>query len=363
MKCPIAHVRLGGADVIAVAFDKSFGQAPQDEQQQTIQDIQLAAKECRIGGQVVPVWEDENGRTMFLAPSNYHAALKDISVDSVWRNLNREIPIKKTPHLRKEDTGRTAKADAEKDEEEEKETGPLRSLTHEDIGKVLLAFREVGAEKFEKSFVQSQTIVERKPGSSFKPVMKEYYISLDKLRKPLFSDVDLRLSGQMFNDLSLSLDQCMLRCLGKNTILDEPFSLNLNIQTVLTQAFTNFIEKIPKGLLTLEFRQPNIVEYYDEFMAARSILQTNEIKLALDHVLPDAIGLVNVVNLNFDMAKIYWSSNAHKMLMIHRDRLNHLMSHDIEVVLVHVDEPSALTVGGELAIEQFQGFFLDEVLQ
>ena len=33
MKCPIAHVRLGGADVIAVAFDKSFGQAPQDEQQ------------------------------------------------------------------------------------------------------------------------------------------------------------------------------------------------------------------------------------------------------------------------------------------------------------------------------------------
>ena len=151
----------------------------------------------------------------------------------------------------------------------------------------------------------------------------------------------------------------MLRCLGKNTILDEPFSINLNIQTVFTQAFTNFIEKIPKGLLTIELRQPNIVEYYDEFMASRSILQTNEIRLALDHVLPDAIGLVNVVNLNFDMAKIYWNSNAHRMLMIHRDRLNHLMSHDIGVVLVHVDEPSALAVGGELGIEQFQGFFLD----
>ena len=169
MKCPIAHVRLGGADVIAVAFDKSFGDAPQEEQQQTIQDIHVAAKECRIGGQVVPVWEDENGRTMFLAPSNYHAALKDISVDSVWRNLNREIPIKKTPHLRKEETGRGAK---ETSEEEQEETGPLRSLTHEDIGKVLLAFREVGADKFEKSFVQSQTIVERKPNSPFKPVMK-----------------------------------------------------------------------------------------------------------------------------------------------------------------------------------------------
>ena len=120
---------------------------------------------------------------------------------------------------------------------------------------------------------------------------------------------------------------------------------------------------MPKGLLTLEFRQPNVVEFFDEFMLAKNVFETNKIQLAMDHVLPDAIGLVNAELLNFDKAKVYWNSDAHRMLMTHRDRVKRLKDQKIEIVLVHVDDPSALAVGGELDIDHFQGFLLDELMQ
>ena len=227
-KCPVAHIRLSGADVILVAFEIcSFGELSSNEQQEIIQDITTATTEFRLSGQVVPVWEDAEGRTMFIAPKNYHSALKSVTLDTVWRSLNREIPVKKNPHLRTQVSGRRSEQDSKagtaegsvsrsagsKDEAvalkaEGKPAGPLRALTHEDIGRVLLAFKHMGPEKFEQSFVKSQRIVKRTPDNTFVPVLRECFVNLDKLRKEIFAEVDLRTSGQMFNDLTLSLDQC-----------------------------------------------------------------------------------------------------------------------------------------------------------
>ena len=238
-----------------------------------------------------------------------------------------------------------------------------RDLTHEDVGKVILGFKQLGPENFLKGFMRSQRVAMQQPGKSITPVMREYFMSLELLRKALFPDVNLRRSGHLFGDLTMALDQAMMRSIAYLPDIAAPFSINLNVQSVFTKNFEVFIGRAPLDLLTIEFRQTNIVEFYDEFVTARELLRDKGVRIAVDQIFPDTLGLVNLDFLGASMAKLHWGEGAADILKERQHAFAHILETGIGLVMTHVDEAAALTVGASMGIRQFQGYLVENLIK
>ncbi|HEX4181379.1 MAG TPA: hypothetical protein VHY32_11365 [Caulobacteraceae bacterium] len=87
----VAHVREQGIDLIICPLDDEFARRPISAQQQAAAEIQRRSSAAGLAGTVVPVWRDPSGRMGFLAPTNWHAFFRSVSLDWVWLNINRQL--------------------------------------------------------------------------------------------------------------------------------------------------------------------------------------------------------------------------------------------------------------------------------
>ena len=404
----IAHIRLGGADVILVPMGGDFMQLSDNARSQVLERLNAAAVDSRLGGQVIPVWDMPSGGMGYIAPSALHPALSAVNIDFVYANANRTIllsePLPFTaeakPKQAVKSMGGSSPADAgcggqaarsadfgggvsaandgptgrpelhaarstDEDQivEDSADTGhgSGRCMTHVDIGKVILAYRQLGSQKFLKAFLREQHVVERGAGNNFVPVMHEYFFGLDKLRKALFPDVDLRKSGKFMGELTLALDQAMMRSISSVPNLSSQFSINLNIQSVFTPTFDSFIQNVPTENLTVEFRQPNIVEYFDEYVTARQLLESKGVKIIVDRIFPDTFGLVNLDFIGAEAAKLNWTGVT-KWQDLRVPSVERMLERGISLVVTRVDEEVAVELAEKLGVRRFQGFYFDNIL-
>ena len=191
----------------------------------------------------------------------------------------------------------------------------LRPLTTADIKNVMRAYEKFGNEKFIKAFVRSQDVMMNIAGKPPESVMTEYFISMDLLRKPLFVDVEMRGSGRLFNEFTLVLDQILLQAFNHMHTTEARCSINLNVESVFTEAFEGFIEATPQAKLAqvvFEFRQSNIVENFDEFQVARGLIKSKGAHIAVDQIFPQTVGLVDLDYIGASIAKIHWRTAPKK---------------------------------------------------
>ena len=144
---------------------------------------------------------------------------------------------------------------------------------------------------------------------------------------------------------------------------ERPFSINLNIQSVFTKLFETFMAETPVDLLTIEFRQPNIIDHFDDFETARGLVQSNGAKIAIDQIYPDTLGLVNLEGLGATMAKINWVQAAHDTLKERAGVMKSILDCGIILVMSRVDDSRALEIGAELGVQRFQGFLIDDMMR
>ena len=242
----------------------------------------------------------------------------------------------------------------------------LRALTQADIQKVLLAYQKFGTEKFVKAFVRHQEAVTKNGAGTFEPMMTEYYISMDLIRKPLFVDVEMRGSGRLFQEFTLVLDQIMLESFNKMPTSDGRCSLNLNVESIFTEAFENFIEDTPENRLAkivFEFRQANIVENFDEFQVARGLVKSKGASIAVDQIFPQTVGLVDLEYIGANYAKIHWRTGAEEVLKERSKAIKYMMDCNVVPMLVRVDAERALDIGAAMGINIYQGFHVDELIK
>jgi hypothetical protein len=242
----------------------------------------------------------------------------------------------------------------------------LRPLTPSDIKNVMRAYEKFGSEKFVKTFVRSQEICLTVDGRPPEPVMTEYFISMDLLRKPLFVDVEMRGSGRLFNEFTLVLDQILLQAFDSLNIGELRVALNLNVESVFTEAFENFIERTPESTMSqvvFEFRQSNIVENFDEFQVARGLIRAKGAHIAVDQIFPQTVGLVDLDFLGASIAKIHWRNGAEEVLYEREKAIGGLIAAGVLPVLIRVDQERALEVGNSMGITMYQGFLIDDMLK
>jgi len=257
--------------------------------------------------------------------------------------------------------------DAQKaDDPETQQQRALRPLSPEDLENVLHAFKKFGSDRFLKAFMRDQVVVRNEPGLGNQPWMHEYFISMDSLRKPLFIDVEMRASGQLFNDFTRVLDQIVLRAFKHMETTTMPFSINVNVVTVFTAAFADFMDQMPKDVLsrlTFEFRQADIVEHFDEFEIARGMINAMGAHIGVDKIFPQTLGLVDLDYIGARYAKVLWRESSEDVLKERGKTFKYMRECGVQPILIRVDSERALTVGAELGVETFQGFLIDDTLR
>ena len=140
-----------------------------------------------------------------------------------------------------------------------------RPLNEDDIKLVTDVSRKVGAFQFKETFVQHQCMADIKPGREPEEVMKEYFISMEALKKHVFPNVELRATGNLFNQLTITLDRVLISSFDQINPQRQACSINLNVESVFTKAFEEFLgdsgeEALAK--IVFEFRLANILQHF-----------------------------------------------------------------------------------------------------
>ena len=241
----------------------------------------------------------------------------------------------------------------------------VRPLQEEDIKMVLEVHRKVGAEKFKQIFVQSQRIADIKPGQKPEELMKEYFIRMDALKKHVFPNVELRGMGNLFNQLTITLDRVLIGAFNEINPKRHPCSINLNVESVFAKAFEDFIGESDEAALAnivFEFRQDNILQHFDEFELAAKKITAEGGTVAVDAIYPGTVGLVNLPRLHATFAKIFWRTGAEDVLPAQCDEIKKMQDQGMIFIIARLDDEVGIQVGHDLGITVFQGFYINDLL-
>lgn len=241
----------------------------------------------------------------------------------------------------------------------------LHPLEQEDIIKVNRVYKELGTSGFAKVFIHGQKIAMVHPGQPPAEVMREYFIGMGALKKHVFDEVELRGSGNLFNQLTLTLDRVVLNCFGDVNPSREKCSVNLNVETVFTPAFQKFMGHGDDDSFTniaFEFRQANILQHFDEYEVASELIRSKGGTISVDAIFPDAVGVVNMARLNANMAKIFWRPGAENVLPKFKKEIEDIQKAGTLLVIARLDDEAGMKLGQELGITMYQGFHIDDLM-
>lgn len=242
----------------------------------------------------------------------------------------------------------------------------LRSLREPDIHRVHQVLKHIGPDAFAKLFITRQPIIVLKEGDKINVAMYEYYVKMDNLRKHAFPDVELRGSGNLFNQLTVELDGILMNIFDDIVPKGTNASINLNVESVFTPMFEKFHDK--RGgdgfaNLVFEFRQPNILQHFDQFEIAANMIHDRSGNIAVDAIFPETIGIMNLNRIGASMAKIFWRQGAESMLPSFSSEIEDMMKSGRMIIMSRVDEDIAVEVGSTFGINMYQGFYVDRLVK
>ncbi|MBI3113118.1 MAG: hypothetical protein HYZ04_01225 [Rhodospirillales bacterium] len=242
----------------------------------------------------------------------------------------------------------------------------LRPLQESDIDMVVDVNKKVGHAQFSKIFVQHQKIAQVAPGKPPTPVMNEYFIGMDALKKHVFTNVELRASGNLFNQLTITLDRLLIEAFQEVNPERKRCSINLNVESVFTRTFETFLGDADSKALTdilFEFRQANILQHFDEFEIAANLIRSRGGTIAIDAIFAETVGLVNLSKLRAAVAKVFWRPGAESMLPKQHAEIKRMQDAGVIFVIARLDDEVGIQVGQQLGITLFQGFHVDQLLK
>ena len=241
----------------------------------------------------------------------------------------------------------------------------FRGLQEDDIKMVLEVHRKVGAQQFKEIFVQNQRMADIKPGKKPEELMKEYFISIEALKKHVFPNVELRGAGNLFNQLTITLDRVLIKTFDNINPGRKSCSINLNVESVFTRTFEEFLGDsggTPLSNIVFEFRQDNILQQFDEFQIAADLITSRGGLIAVDAIYPETVGLVNLHRLHATFAKIFWRPGAEETLPAPGDEIKKMQDQGLIFIIARLDDETGIQVGHDLDINVFQGFYVDDLL-
>lgn len=262
-------------------------------------------------------------------------------------------------------------ADAEKRHEiEEKET-PVFAREIEPIGPTLLSKLEHSLESADVTVMARRqmvcTIIDEMPPQ---PLFEEIFVSIDDLQRVVSPGVDLSANIWLFRYLTRTLDRRIMRMLVQDGVDSKrPFSINLNVSTVLTAEFAKFEAVIApqlRGRLVIELNKLDVFSDMGAYLFARDYLHDHGFRLCLDGLTHHTLRYCDRSNLGFDLVKLFWAPNAVEDILpsMVPDVRNIIKdTGQAHTILCRCDNERAIQTGQELGIVMFQGRAVDKRME
>lgn len=218
--------------------------------------------------------------------------------------------------------------------------------------------------------MRRQPICAAVPNMMVRRVFDEFYVNIGHLKQLLSANVELTSNRWLFKYLTQVLDARMLDMIGRNSarFLDRPISINLNVETLISDYFTKFdamIKPSMKVSIVIELQIADVFNDMNAFMLAKETVQKLGYRVCLDGLTSLSFTQIDREKLGFDLAKLQWNADLESDL---KSRENKQLAEAVKncgpnrIILCRCDDRKAVDYGQAMGISLFQGRFLDRII-
>jgi hypothetical protein len=203
-------------------------------------------------------------------------------------------------------------------------------------------------------------------------VFTELYVAIGELAKALAPGIDLTAAKWLFQHLTEALDRYLLAAVAGDggAAAAGPVSLNLNVATLLSPAFTQFSSQLRDGgrreRFLIELQLVDIFAELGPYVFARDMVRSRGHMVCIDGVHHLHLPLIDRRRLGADFVKLLWSPDL--LDDVSEERREELRvavrrAGVDRVILCRCGSPDAVRWGQELGVRLFQGRYVDSRLR
>jgi len=207
------------------------------------------------------------------------------------------------------------------------------------------------------------------PTGAIRQVFDELYINMTHLRELLHAEVDFLSNRWLFQYVTHLLDSRVLALLSEQAgQMAHPVSLNVHVDTLLSEAFTNFDASLrdeQKVSIVFELQAADIFGDMRAFNLARELVQQKGYRVCIDGLTVESFPHILRDKLRVDLLKLRWNADPPPAVdMPENAQLAAAVrsAGDGRVILCRCDDETAVEYGQALGIALFQGRYLDKLL-
>ncbi len=146
--------------------------------------------------------------------------------------------------------------------------------------------------------------------SNAEVIFQEFFVGVTELQKELASEASLLSNRWLFQHLSLSLDRRVLGALTNAQLRAPPvvYGLNMNLATLKTDAFSEFVEHIRGHAgLSVELQVLDIMADSRAYFDARNRLIKEGHQVLIDGINELTLQFMDLTQFKADLYKLHWS--------------------------------------------------------
>lgn len=203
-------------------------------------------------------------------------------------------------------------------------------------------------------FARRRQFCALQPDGSFVLRWERRFLSVDELCASLAPDCIPQANPWLFRRLTRTLDRRMLSLLAAPDELQGagPFSISLNIGSILSPEFHRFDNAMPasmRGQIMLDLLPADVLADPEAFLVARNFIRARGYRLQMLNLDGTLLKLFARNDLGVDLMQIHWSDDLAEVSLAP-------FCDDIGAfVLSHADNPLAMDWGRSQGISLYQG--------
>jgi len=201
------------------------------------------------------------------------------------------------------------------------------------------------------------------------PLFYELFFSIGELQETLLPNVGLDTSPWLFQELTETLDYRVLSLLNRHDdrSLQGDVSINLNVQTLLSQDFLTFddgIKSSQRGTIVIELQKVDIFADLNAFLFARDFARERGYRICIDGVTVDSLPFIDRGRLGIDLLKLAWDASLVEGKLPDGNLLADYVRKcgPSRTILCRCDAANAIQVGQSVGITLFQGRHVEQML-
>ncbi len=203
------------------------------------------------------------------------------------------------------------------------------------------------------------------------PLFTEVFVSIGDLREAMLPHVELAANPWLFQYLTQTLDRRVLAMLTRrdDRTLTQGFSINLNVQSILSEDFLKFDDSLSPGshgTVVLELRSEDIFADLNAYFFARDFVHQRGYRVCIDGLTWRSLPFVEARRLGADLVKVVWQDDLPQILASAPGALAARalrLGTSGRMILARCDTDAAIRWGQDNGFTLFQGRHIDKVLR